>query len=121
MARIVWPAANGAKPDETYLTPKDAQAELDALLAAERSKPAAARRLAGKTFGEAADEWLAHVENVGGVTTTTLRNYRVIVGKQAFPADLPLRRLTANRIAAYQDDMLATPDDERLDRTRASR
>lgn len=116
---IVWRAANGAKPDETYLTPKDAQAELDALLAAERSKPAAVRRLAGKTFGEAADEWLAHVENVGGVTPTTLRNYRVIVGKlrQAFPADLPLRRLTANRIAAYQDDMLATPDDERLDRT----
>lgn len=104
----VWRAADSSKPDQTYLTPKEAEGELDALLSAERSKPAATRRAAGKTFGEAADEWLAQAENVGGVTSTTLRNYRVTVGKlkEEFAADMPLRRIPPERVGAYQDRLL---------------
>lgn len=104
----VWRAGDGSKPDQTYLTPKDAEDELEILLNAERSKPSAVRRVSGKTFGEAAAAWLDHAESIGGVTPTTLRNYRVMVGKlkEEFAADLPLRRITSERIAAYQDQLL---------------
>src|ERR671939_241478 len=36
---IVWRAANGSKPDPTYLTPAEAEAALDELLAAAVREP----------------------------------------------------------------------------------
>lgn len=116
---VVWRAADGPKPDQTYLTPKDAQGALDALLTAERAKPAGTTKVRGKTFGDATDAWLAHTQGVRDVAPTTLRGYRVIVGKlyDEFPKELPLRRIGAQRIASYQDRLLAVPADDRLDRT----
>jgi hypothetical protein len=116
---IVWRAADGPKPDQTYLTPKDAQGALVGLLTAERAKPAGTTKVRGKTFGDATDAWLAHTQGVRDVAPTTLRGYRVIVGKlhDEFPRDLPLRRIGAQRIASYQDRLLAVPADDRLDRT----
>lgn len=50
-------------------------------------------------------------EHVTGVEETTLRNYRVAAGilKQEFPAETPLRKLTAERIDGYQTKLLTTP------------
>jgi integrase len=106
---IVWRAADGPKPDDTYLTPKEAQEALDALLVAERAKPRRRSRVRGKTLGAAGTAWLEHVETFHGVEPTTLRNYRVIVGKleDEFSATLLLRKLGVERLKAYQHRLLA--------------
>lgn len=106
---VVWRAASGPKPDHTYLTPRDAEEALDALIAAERAKPRSSRRLRGKTFGDAAAAWLSHVESFNGVEATTLNNYRVIVGKlhTEFPKGLALSKIGSQRIGAYQDKLLS--------------
>ncbi|HEX2070260.1 MAG TPA: tyrosine-type recombinase/integrase [Thermoleophilaceae bacterium] len=105
----IWRAGDGPKPDDTYLTPTDAQDALDALLVAERAKPTVPRRTRAKTLADAGAAWLTHVENFHGVEPTTLRNYRVIVGKleDEFSAQLPLRKLTIERLRGYQDRLLA--------------
>lgn len=105
----VWQVANGPKPDHTYLTPRDAEEALDALLVAERAKPRSDRRLRGKTFGEAAAAWLDHVATFKGVEPTTLRNYHSIVGKLSdeFPPQLALGKIAEQRVAAHQDRLLA--------------
>jgi integrase len=107
----LWRAASGAKPDATYLTPKDADDVLAGLLAAEKAKgPTAAKRARGKTLGDAAASWLKDAEGVRDVAPSTLAGYRVIVGRiyeEEFPQDLPLSRLTPARIRSYQDDLLA--------------
>ncbi|MCW3007391.1 MAG: site-specific integrase [Solirubrobacterales bacterium] len=106
---ILWRAANGSKPDTTYLTPKDAEEALDALLAVERKKPASARRVTGKTLGDAATSWLEHGRTVRGIAPTTLAGYEVIVGRiyaEEFPRDLLLSRITAARVTGYQSKLL---------------
>jgi integrase len=107
---VVWRAANGSKPDHTYLTPKEAQDALDVLLAAERAKPSSAPRVGGKTFGDAAAEWLAHSEGVRGVAPTTLAGYRVMVRvlqEEEWPGTLQLRRIVTRRVEQYQERLLA--------------
>ena len=107
---IVWRAASGSKPDDTYLTPKEAQDALDVLLAAERAKPSAAPRVRGKTFGDAAGEWLAHSAGVRGVAPTTLAGYKTMVRllhAEDWPETLQLRRIVPRRVEDYQDRLLA--------------
>lgn len=108
---VIWRAANGSKPDHSYLTPSEAGDALDALIVAERGKPQASRRMRSKTFGEACDGWLDHVEVFSGVAETTLRNYRVIAGKlfDEFPRDRPLAKVTDHQIAAFQSRLLRDP------------
>jgi len=107
----VWRAADGPKPDPRYLTPREAQEALDALLVAERAKPvqAVAPAARGKTFGEAAAEWLEDVEHVRGVAPTTLASYRTMVGRlhaEAFPPELALRRIDVAKVDSYQRRLL---------------
>lgn len=106
---VSWRAAHGPKPDDTFLTPKEAAAELERLLSIERAKPAGKRRIAGKRFGEACDLYLRQRAGRGGVAATTLRNYAVITGKlkSEFGEQTPLRQLNAARLARFQDDLLA--------------
>ncbi len=108
---VLWRAGHGSKPDASYLTPVEAEARLAQLLDAERRRPRAPRAARGKTFGEAIKRWLDHVEHEAGVDPGTLRGYRVIAGKlkEEFPADMPLRRFTQQRIEDYQSALLRTP------------
>ncbi len=107
----IWRAGNGSKPDERHLTPTEAQAKLDELLESSRKRSGSPRRVRGKTFGEAVDAFLRWAEHVVGVEEMTLRNYRVAAGqlKKEFPAETPLRKVTAERIDAHQTEMLTTP------------
>jgi hypothetical protein len=102
----VWRAGNGSKPDERYLTPAEAQAKLSELLATHERRPQSRvpRRARGRTFGEAVEAFLHRAEHVTGVEETTLRNYRVAARmlKQEFSAEMPLRKLTAERFDGYQ-------------------
>jgi hypothetical protein len=60
---------------------------------------------------------MKHVEDFNGVGPTTLRNYRVVVGKleDEFSEALLLRKLTVERLKAYQARLLS------LRRVRAAR
>jgi integrase len=108
---VLWRAGHGSKPDDTYLTPAEAEAKLGELLDAERRRPSVARAARGKTFGDAIERWLDWVEHEAGVDPGTLRGYRVISGKlkQKFPADMPLRQFTKQSIEDYQSALLRTP------------
>jgi integrase len=113
----VWRVADGPKPDG-YLTPKEADAELAALLAAERGKPHGhASRSHGKTFGQATAAYLVHVERVKKIAPSTLSHYRSITRAHLLPAfgeDTPLRRLTPARIEAFREGLLT---EDRLSRS----
>lgn len=75
---VAWRAAPGTRPPG-HLTPADAAAALAELLReAERVK---APRAAGRTWGDAADAWLDHVEAVKGREGTTLAGYRASINR----------------------------------------
>jgi hypothetical protein len=72
------------------LTPREAQERLAEILnVAERSAPASA----GRTFGEACDEWLRYVEHERQRSTSTLRDYRGTRSVRIWPR--PLQRHAA--------------------------
>lgn len=112
---VLWRAGHGSKPDDSYLTPAEANERLARLLDAERRRPApAVRAPKAKKFGEAIDAFLHHSEHVAGVEETTLRGYRVASGMLAdeeFPRETPVRTITSERIDAYQARLLTTPVD----------
>lgn len=110
---IVWRAASGSKPDETYLTPKESDEALTQILDEERRKPPEKRSTPGKTWGDATTGWLRHVESVRHVAPTTLQNYKSIVGQlesEGLPTELPLRLVTPRKIESVQDGLLARVD-----------
>src|SRR4051794_31167191 len=55
---IVWRAANGSKPDPSYLTPGEAADRLQTILAAAPRSATRRRRAAGPRFATVAAEWL---------------------------------------------------------------
>jgi integrase len=110
---VVWRAAAGTKPDDTYVTPRDADDALQALLGAERSKPVEKRSTPGKTWGDAVDGWLQRAESVRDIAPTTLQNYRSIVSSlegEGLPRSLPLRQVTPRLVEKVQRDLLARVD-----------
>jgi integrase len=119
---IVWHAADGAKPDPSYLTPKEAHAQLRHLLEHDAAKRPAARTATGRaaTFADAAEAWLRHGERKRNLKRSTLRDYRQVldayllpVPDGAPPSDSPygrapfasraLRDLRAAEVKAWYD------------------
>lgn len=107
----VWRVADGPKP-EGYLTPREAQAALEDILAQERSKPATPRpRVAARTFGDACRAYLTYVrsEQERPVADSTVRNYRGAIEVHLIPAfgdETPVRRITADRINDFRAEQL---------------
>jgi len=88
------------------LTPREAQERLAEILnVAERSAPASA----GRTFGEACDEWLRYVEHERQRSTSTLRDYHHTVRShliQAFGSDTPLTSIGTEDIDAFRERLV---------------
>jgi len=63
-------------PPDGYFTKGKAQAHLDELLRQTRDGSLPGLVQTGKTFADAADEWLAYSENVRDCKPSTLRDYR---------------------------------------------
>jgi hypothetical protein len=84
---VVWHAANGPKPDLSYLTPADAVDQLNTILT---GAPRRATRRRGRgavvTFGQVAAEWLEHGEKKRGLKYGTLRDYRYTLDRHLLPA-----------------------------------
>ncbi|MCW2950862.1 MAG: site-specific integrase [Conexibacter sp.] len=115
----VWRAADGPKPDDTYLTPREAQDALNALMLAERAKRRGPRPVDGKRFGDACNAWLEHAETIDGVEETTLNTYRSIVGKLT-SAFQTRDAAAADRVEAdhrVQGGLLADASEQALART----
>jgi integrase len=85
---IVWHAADGPKPDPSYLTPREAQAELRRLLEHEAAKRPTPRTPAGApvTFADAAEAWLLHGERKRNLKRSTLKDYRQVLDAYLLPA-----------------------------------
>jgi integrase len=78
---IVWHAADGPKPDPSYLTPKEAQAELRRLLEHDASRRPTPHTASGApvTFADAAEAWLLHGERKRNLKRSTLKDYRQVL------------------------------------------
>jgi integrase len=108
---IVWRAANGPKPDATYLSPAQADDELQKLLAEAPREPTDPRhkRDQDRTFAEACDAWLDYVEHEKALRPSTVRDYRNAVGCYLLPefgATTLLRTIDTARIDAYRERLL---------------
>ena len=88
---IIWHAADGPKPDPSYLTPREAQAELRRLLEHDARRSPTPRSAAGTamTFGDAAEAWLRHGERKRNLKRSTLKDYRQALDAYLLPAQEP--------------------------------
>jgi integrase len=82
---IVWRAANGPKPDPSYLTPAEAADRLQTILASAPRATSKGRRSAGPQFAQIAAEWLEHGERKRGLKYSTLKDYRYLINTHLLP------------------------------------
>ncbi len=87
----IWHAADGPKPDGSFLTPREAQAQLRRLLEHEARKLPSARTASGApvSFADAAEAWLAHGERKRNLKRSTLKDYRQVLDAYLLPTDQP--------------------------------
>jgi len=85
---VIWHSADGSKPDSSYLTPREAEAELRRLLEHEAVKSPTPRRSRGDvvTFADAAEKWLRHGEQKRNLKRSTVRDYRQALDAYLLPA-----------------------------------
>jgi integrase len=85
---IVWHAADGPRPDASYLAPREAQMELRRLLEHDAAKRPTPRTPSGApvTFADAAEAWLVHGERKRNLKRSTLKDYRQALDAYLLPA-----------------------------------
>jgi len=111
---VVWRAGDGPRPTPSHLTPADARAAFDELLAQVRlepPEPADGRvpKMPVRTLGDARDEWLRHIEFDRQRKASTLEDYRGQSRRyllELFGADTPLDEITTERIEEWQQELL---------------
>jgi integrase len=106
---VVWRAAPGSKPDESFLTPAEAQAKLDEHIADARRRQGAAPATKGKTWAHARDGWLLEAQRIRALEATTLRGYRSAVNglrDAGLRDELLLRRITAQKVEDVQSALI---------------
>ena len=108
----MWRAANGSKPDPSYLTPAEAEDALQRLISSALRGPSDPRRKRAQdhTFGEACDAWLAYVAEEKDRRPSTIRDYRNAVRRYLlaeFGADTLLHTIDTGRVDAFRERMLA--------------
>ncbi len=109
---VVWPAASGPRPTPEHLTPLDAQAALDEMLAKQRLAPppeAAPELPTVVTLRRARDEWLRRVAYDRQRKPSTISDYRsqserYLLGE--FGADTPLAEITTEAIEEWQQRLI---------------
>ncbi len=86
--RAFWWDADGSKPDRSYLTPREAQAELRRLLAHDAARRPTPRTAAGTpvTFADAAEAWLTHGMLKRNLKRSTIKDYRQALDTYLLPA-----------------------------------
>jgi integrase len=106
---IVWRGRSGPKPSNKHLTPREAAAALEAILATERASPTIQRPGARhRTLDDVLAAWLAHSRDVQGVSPSTYRSYSSIANaiRNRLGGSTRVAALTKDHIARLQSDML---------------
>lgn len=111
MRRLAPAHVGGGKPRPGRLTRRQAEDALADLLAAERRRVGAGRYAElpdTATFGEAADGFLHHVENVKGREVATVDDYRHSIEKYQRPrwGDRPVASITPAEVAQLRDYLM---------------
>jgi integrase len=120
----IWHSADGRKPDSSYLTPREAEAELRRILEHVAAKKPTKRNRGGRpvTFADAAEAWLRHGEVKRNLKRSTLQDYRQALDAYLLPAkpdtareptpfgrapfaDTPLRDLSPGALKAWHDQL----------------
>jgi len=109
---VVWRAANGSKPDPSYLTPAEAEDELRRLLGEAGRQPTdpRRRRASDHTFGEACEAWLAYIAHEKDRRPSTVKDYGNTVRRYLlaeFGAETLLHTIDTERVDAFRERMLA--------------
>lgn len=97
------------RPPLGYYTRKSAQVALQALLTDIRRGAIEEPIPRGKTFGEAADDWLHYVEFDKARAHTTVADYTRTVKNHFLPefgGDTPLPAITTDHVEAFRDRLL---------------
>jgi len=121
---VVWHAADGPKPDPSYLTPREAAVELRRLLEHDVARRPTPRTVSGSpvTFADAAESWLVHGERKRNLKRSTLKDYRQVLDAYLLPAPegseasgtpygrapfatTPLRDLKPARVKGWYDEL----------------
>jgi integrase len=110
--RVLGKAWSGrGRPQQGYLTKRQAQEELDAILADARRGQIVApvRPTRGVRFSEAAAEWLRYVEYDRQRRPSTVRDYKIVVESALNPAfgDVPIEALTSAHIDSFRAGLVA--------------
>jgi integrase len=108
---VVWWAGNGRKP-AGHLTPSDAEAALEALLAAAARAPTDPRhrRRGDHTFGEACEAWLEYIAHEKDRRPSTVKDYRNTVRRYLvaeFGEGTLLHTIDTARVDAFRERLLA--------------
>jgi integrase len=83
---IVWRAADGRKPDSSYLSPAQAEDLLRQILACAPRRATRPRPGTGTRFMDVAEDWMLHGERKRGLKRGTLRDYRYTLDGHLLPA-----------------------------------
>lgn len=105
----IWRAGDGPKPDDSFLTPSEAEERLRGLLAGAPRISTLDRRSGLVTFADACAEWLRYLEHDRLRAPSTLADYRNAVRSYLLPAfgeEEPLERITTQRIDAWREYLL---------------
>ncbi|MGH2865410.1 MAG: tyrosine-type recombinase/integrase [Solirubrobacteraceae bacterium] len=104
---IIWRAGDGPRPTPEYLTPKDAEERLAAILD-ELRRPSEPHDDASHvaTLFEATQGWVVERTRDKGLKRTTLAGYEMMFERlyRDLGADTPLRDFADGRLRAYFDD-----------------
>jgi hypothetical protein len=105
-----WRGADGPKPGPEWLTPREAEDILRALLADLVLNEPPPPPKPTVSFVEAADEWLRYIEFDRERRPTTLRDYRNTIYGALIPhfgAERMVNTITTDDIDAYREQVLA--------------
>jgi hypothetical protein len=117
---VVWRAADGPKPDERYLTPRDAEAALRTILEDAPRIVIAPPKGENMSFGECCDAYLRYIEQDRKREASTVADYRNVVRANLishFGRDRALQReergrlvdtITTDAIDDYRAELLAS-------------
>lgn len=104
---IIWRAADGLKPTPEHLTPRDAQAWLDELLAGATCAPGLdENREESATLRQAVEGWLAERQSEKGLKRSTVASYDDMFERlyRDLGADTPVRAFADGRLRVYFAD-----------------
>jgi len=99
---VIWRAADGSKPHPSYLSPKDAEAELADILA-KAPRRTADEPVAERTLERAAQGWMAERAGERGLKRSTSQDYDDLFERlyRDLGADTPVVDLKPRALVAY--------------------